>query len=80
MLVPGLFLGMRANLVLLGLLLARCVSGTTAILIDMYLARRLADVGMMKQIVSNGRPIAATLVMAAAVWAVSHDPHLGDRQ
>jgi hypothetical protein len=38
--------------------------------IDMYLARRLADVGMMKQIVSNGRPIAATLVMAGAVWAV----------
>jgi O-antigen/teichoic acid export membrane protein len=66
---PLIFIGLFTG-GLLGLLLARCVSGTVAIAIDMYLARRLADVGMMKQIVSNGRPIAATLVMAAAVWAV----------
>lgn len=66
---PLIFVGLFTG-GLLGLLLARCVSGTTAILIDMYLARRLADVGLVRQVVSNGRPIAATLVMAASVWMV----------
>jgi O-antigen/teichoic acid export membrane protein len=66
---PLIFVGLFTG-GLLGLLLARCVSGTVAILIDMYLARRLADVGMVKQFVSSARPIAATLVMAASVWAV----------
>lgn len=61
----GLFFGG-----LLGLLIARCISGTVGILIDMYVARRLADIGMLKQFVSNGRPILATMAMAAVTWAV----------
>jgi O-antigen/teichoic acid export membrane protein len=66
---PLIFVGLFTG-GLLGLLLARCISGTIAILIDMYLARRLADVGLVKQFVANARPIAATLVMAACVWAI----------
>ena len=67
---PLIFVGLVSG-GLLGLLLARCVSGTVGIAIDMYLARRLAGVSVTKQIRSSARPVAATLVMAAAVWAVS---------
>jgi O-antigen/teichoic acid export membrane protein len=66
---PLIFLGLFFG-GLLGLLLARCVSGTIGIAMDLYLARRLAGVGMWKQIASNGRPVAATIAMAAVVSVV----------
>jgi O-antigen/teichoic acid export membrane protein len=66
---PLIFVGLFTG-GLLGLLFARCVSGVISIAIDMYLARRLAGVGMLTQLVSSWRPLAATLNMAAAVWAV----------
>lgn len=61
----GLFLGG-----LLGLLLARCVSGLFAIGIDLYLARRLVGASILAQIASSWRALAATTVMAVSVWGL----------
>jgi O-antigen/teichoic acid export membrane protein len=66
---PLIFVGLFSG-GLFGLLLARAASATIAIAIDMYLARRLIGVGMATQLLSSWRPLAATLNMAAAVWAV----------
>ena len=55
---------------LLGLLLARCVSGLSSIAFDIYLARRLAGASVSSQIISSWRALAATCVMAAGVWAL----------
>jgi O-antigen/teichoic acid export membrane protein len=66
---PLIFVGLFSG-GLLGLLIARCFSGAASIAIDMYLARRLAGVGMATQLMSNWRPLASTLNMAAAVWAI----------
>ena len=67
---PLIFAGLFSG-GLLGLLLARCISGLIGIAIDMYLARRLIGVGMATQLLSSWRPLVATLSMAACVWAVS---------
>lgn len=62
----GLFLGG-----LVGLLIARCISGTIGILMDVFLARRLTGVTARAQLLASWRAIAATLVMAGCVWGVS---------
>ncbi len=61
----GLFLGG-----LVGLLVARCISGTLGILTDIFLARRLTGVTARTQLLASWRAIAATLVMAACVWGI----------
>ena len=66
---PLIFVGLFSG-GLVGLLLARCVSGAVSIAIDMYVARRLTGVGIVAQLAANWRPLASTLNMAAAVWAV----------
>jgi O-antigen/teichoic acid export membrane protein len=67
---PLIFVGLFTG-GLLGLLIARCVSGAASIAIDLFLARRLAGVSMTRQLLSNWRALAATLNMAAAVLTVS---------
>jgi hypothetical protein len=62
----GLFFGG-----LLGLLMARCVSGTVGVTIEMVMAKRLTGVGVASQLLSSWRALAATASMAAAVGAVS---------
>jgi O-antigen/teichoic acid export membrane protein len=61
----GLFLGG-----LVGLLYARCISGTIGILMDVFIARRLTGVTATAQLLAGWRAIVATLVMAGCVWGV----------
>ena len=67
---PLIFAGLFSG-GLLGLLLARCVSGAIGIAIDVFLAQRLAGVSAATQIISNWRALLATLAMAASVGVVS---------
>jgi O-antigen/teichoic acid export membrane protein len=67
---PLIFVGLFTG-GLLGLLIARCFSGAASIAIDLFLARRLAGIGMATQLLSSWRPLVATLGMALSVWAVS---------
>lgn len=55
---------------LIGLLSARCVSGSIGISMDVFLARRLIGMPASAQLLANWRPVAATLTMAGCVWAV----------
>lgn len=68
--ITGLVLGG-----LFGLVIARCVSGTIAILINMYLVRQMISIGIIQQLVSNGRALMATLAMVAVVLALSGQFH-----
>lgn len=52
---------------LLGLLFARCISGTIGIVMYVFLARRLAGVSLRAQLLAGWRAIVATLVMAGCV-------------
>jgi O-antigen/teichoic acid export membrane protein len=71
-------LGMRYPLILaglfsgglIGLLLARCLSGLFAVGVDIYLARRLVGASAFNQIIPNWRALAATLIMAVVVWGL----------
>ena len=64
---PLIFAGLLLN-GLVGLLCARCISGTIGILMDVFLARRLTGVTVSAQLLSGWRAIVATLVMAGCVW------------
>jgi O-antigen/teichoic acid export membrane protein len=64
---PLIFAGLLLN-GLVGLLFARCISGTIGILMDVYLARRLTGLTMSAQLLSGWRAIVATLVMAGCIW------------
>jgi len=55
---------------LIGLLLARCVSGLFAIWLDMFLAQRLMGASVGKQFVSSWRAMGAVAAMAASVWGL----------
>lgn len=68
---PLIFIGLFSG-GLLGLLLARCVSGLFAVVLDMHIARKLVGPSVISQFVSNWRSIAATLIMCLAVWAGSY--------
>lgn len=65
---PLIFIGLFSG-GLLGLLLARCVSGLFAILLDMHIARKLIGPSLLSQLVANWRAMTATLIMCLAVWA-----------
>ena len=56
---------------LVGLLIARCISGTIGILIYVFLARRLTGATVRAQLLSCWRTIVATLVMVGCVWGAS---------
>ena len=64
---PLIFAGLLLN-GLVGLLFARCISGTIGILMSVFLARRLTGVTVSAQLLSGWRAIVATLVMAGCVW------------
>ena len=64
---PLIFAGLFLN-GLVGLLFARCISGTIGILMDVFLARRLIGVTVRAQLLSCWRTIVATLVMTGCVW------------
>lgn len=66
---PLIFVGLFSG-GLLGLLLARCVSGIFAVGIDIYLARWLVGASAVSQIFSSWRALAATVVMAIGVWGL----------
>ena len=65
---PLIFAGLLLNGVV-GLLFARCISGTIGILMSVFLARRLIGVTVSAQLLSGWRAIVATLVMAFFVRA-----------
>ncbi len=66
---PLIFAGLFSG-GLLGLLLARCISGAAAVAIDIFIARRLTGVHAATQILASWRALLATLIMAASVWMV----------
>ncbi len=66
---PLIFAGLFSG-GLVGLLFARCISGATGIVVEIYLAKRLIGVGMTTQVLSNWRALTATASMAASVWIV----------
>lgn len=65
MIFAGLFSGG-----LLGMLLARCVSGLLGVGVDAYLAQRLVGASAISQFFSSWRALAATCVMAVSVWSL----------
>jgi len=67
---PLVFFGLFSG-GLLGLLLARCVSGLFGICVDLYLARRLMGAGILSQITSNWRAMAASIVMGGSVLGLT---------
>lgn len=60
---------------LLGLVAARCVSGTIAILINMLLVRQLISIGITKQLLANSRALLSTIAMIAVVLTISKAFH-----
>jgi O-antigen/teichoic acid export membrane protein len=66
---PLIFLGLFSG-ELVGLLVARCVSGLFAVALDITLARRLVGATIVAQIASSWRAFTATSIMAAGVWGV----------
>jgi O-antigen/teichoic acid export membrane protein len=62
---PLVFLGLFSG-GLPGLLIARCASGLFGIGLDLYLARRLTGAGMLSQVTSSWRAIAASGIMVAS--------------
>lgn len=67
---PLIFAGLLSG-GLLGLLLARCVSGLFAVLLDMYLARMLVQASLFRQIRNSARAYAATLAMMLSIWGLN---------
>jgi peptidoglycan/LPS O-acetylase OafA/YrhL len=73
---PLIFGGLFLN-GLVGLLVARCISGTIGILMSLFLAGRLTGVTVSAQLLAGWRAIVATLVMAGCVWGA--DQVIADR-
>jgi O-antigen/teichoic acid export membrane protein len=65
LIIGGLLLGG-----LLGVVAARCISGTLGMFFEMHLAQRLIKISIFKQIEASWRSIAATLTMCCSVWAL----------
>lgn len=63
--IVGLFWGG-----LIGLLLARCITGTFILLLDLLLSRRLIGVSVQRQILASWRVGVSAGLMALAVWAM----------
>ena len=63
---PLIFAGLFAS-GLVGLLLARCLSGLFAIGLDIYLARKLIGAPLLEQVTSSWRAILSTLTMVLMI-------------
>ena len=66
---PLIFAGLFSG-GLLGLLLARCVSGLFGVMLDMYLARMLVQASLIRQVRNSARALTATLAMVLTVWGL----------